>query len=172
MRERRRAMSPFDLKARVVSITQLVRLPNPPIYHSSINEKDMSIIQALRRVDQQLHGWRNAMNMQDYQLRLIQKLFAKNGLQIKMTCPACPEQYDIFKDGEQVAYFRLRHGVFRVDYPECGGETILEAEPNGDGIFDDNERLNHLVRAMRTLLCKLTDSDFSTINESDKPPSP
>lgn len=102
-----------------------------------------------------MKGWNNAMNMQDYQFTLIQKLFSKNGLEIKMTCPACPEQYEVFKNEKQVAYFRLRHGEFRVDYPTCGEETIFEAEPNGDGIFDDNERLVYLSKAMRQVLLKL-----------------
>ena len=102
-----------------------------------------------------MKGWNNAMNMQDYQFSLIKKLFAKNGLQIKMTCPACPEQYEVFKDEKQVAYFRLRHGEFRVDYPTCGDETIYEAEPNGDGMFDDNERLNYMAKAMRQVLLKI-----------------
>lgn len=115
----------------------------------------MNIVQTLRRAGQQMSVWTNAMNMQDYQFAIIKKLFAKNGLEIKMTCPACPEQYEVFKDGVQVAYFRLRHGEFRVDYPSCGEETIYEAEPNGDGIFYDDERLNYLTKAMRKLLVKI-----------------
>lgn len=93
--------------------------------------------------------------MQEAQMPLVKKLYEKNGLELKMTCGACPEQYDVFKDGKQVAYYRLRHGEFRVDYPECGGETIYEAEPSGDGIFDDNERLVYLSKAMRQVLLKL-----------------
>ena len=38
---------------------------------------------------------------------------------VEMTCFACPEQYDVFLDGEQVGYLRLKHGVFRCDYPAC-----------------------------------------------------
>lgn len=102
-----------------------------------------------------MRGWGDAMDCQSVQLRLINKLFEKNGLQIKMTCPACPEQYEVFKDGNQVAYFRLRHGVFSVDYPTCNGETIYETEPNGDGIFDDNERLNYMLKAMRAVILRL-----------------
>ncbi len=115
----------------------------------------MNIVQILRRLGQQMNGWSKSMNIQDAQMPLAKKLYAKNGLELKMTCGACPEQYDVFKDGKQVAYYRLRHGEFRVDYPECGGETIYEAEPSGDGIFDDNERLVYLSRAMRQVLLKL-----------------
>jgi hypothetical protein len=115
----------------------------------------MNIVQTFRRLGQQMNGWTKSMSMQDAQMPLASKLYAKNGLELKMTCGACPEQYDVFKDGKQVAYYRLRHGEFRVDYPECGGETIYEAEPSGDGIFYDNERLVYLSKAMRQVLLKL-----------------
>lgn len=117
----------------------------------------MNISQTFRRIGQQMSGWSNAMNMQDAQMPLAKKLYAKNGLELKITCSACPEQYDVFKDGKQVAYYRLRHGYFTVDYPECGGEEILNEYPNGDGIFDDNERLLYLSKAMRALISKITE---------------
>jgi hypothetical protein len=72
-----------------------------------------------------------------------------HGYRLKQTCSACPEQYDVFDDlGQQVAYFRLRHGGFRVDVPDCGGETIYTANPNGDGIFDREERVRYLTEAV------------------------
>lgn len=40
---------------------------------------------------------------------------------LEQTCYAYPEQYDVFLDGKQVGYLRLRHGYFRCDYPNCGG---------------------------------------------------
>jgi len=61
-------------------------------------------------------------------------------IKLRLTCGACPEQYDAFLGEIQVGYLRLRHGAFRVDYPECGGETIYEASPRGDGEFHDDER--------------------------------
>jgi hypothetical protein len=69
-----------------------------------------------------------------------------NGLRFVMTCIACPEQYDVFDgSGKQVGYVRLRHGELRCDYPDCGGETIYEVDPAGDGCFDtDEERDYHL----------------------------
>lgn len=102
-----------------------------------------------------MEQWNKLIDIQDGQFILIQKMFEKNGLQIIMTCPACPEQYDVFKDGEQVAYLRLRHGVFRVDYPTCNDENIYKAEPSGDGIFDDNERTKYMTIAMNKVLDKL-----------------
>ena len=48
----------------------------------------------------------------------------------------------------QVGYLRLRHGWFTADMPDSGGETIYEAQPNGDGIFtDENERDRYLNEA-------------------------
>ncbi|MDE4596028.1 hypothetical protein [Sinorhizobium meliloti] len=66
---------------------------------------------------------------------------------LHQTCSACPEQYDAKLDGAQVGCLRLRHGWFRVDYPECGERTILEGYPKGDGIFDDVERDEWLSKA-------------------------
>ena len=67
---------------------------------------------------------------------------------LKRTCFACPEQYDAFMDGTdgpQVGYLRLRHGEFRVWFPDAGSnECIYDADPTGDGIFDDDERDYHL----------------------------
>lgn len=89
---------------------------------------------------------------QSKQLPQIRAMYSSNGLDIKMTCEAMPEQYDVFKDGKQVAYLRLRHGEFRVDAPDCGKETIYETEPNGDGIFDADERLKYMELAMQAIL--------------------
>ncbi len=115
----------------------------------------MNLIQILRRVRQKVTNDK-ALSDQDNQLRILKKLYSENGLELHLTCVACPEQYNIFKGGKQVAYYRLRNGAFRVDYPECGGETIYEGEPNGDGIFDNDERLNYMTTAMRVVLDKQT----------------
>lgn len=71
-----------------------------------------------------------------------------HGYRLERTCHACPEQYDVYAGEEQVAYFRLRHGVFRVDVPDCGGETIYEVDPYGDGIFTREERVGYLTKAV------------------------
>lgn len=73
------------------------------------------------------------------------------GYQLNLTCGACPEQYDVFLDGEKVAYLRLRHGTFRVDVPDCGDETIFEGAPQGDGIFNRDEREVWLTRAINAV---------------------
>lgn len=67
---------------------------------------------------------------------------------------ACPEQYDVYKGDTQIGYLRLRHGHFRADYGDCGGETVYEASPNGDGCFDCDEREGYLTKAVDALLDK------------------
>ena len=54
----------------------------------------------------------------------------------------CKESWDniVYKDGEQVAYIRLRHGCLRVDAPICGAKEIFYTEAcKGDGRFDDDD---------------------------------
>lgn len=68
------------------------------------------------------------------------------------TCFACPEQYDAFHNGQQVAYLRLRHGVFRVDMPDSGGETVYTAYPKGDGIFEPEEKEKYLNKAKKAII--------------------
>lgn len=61
-------------------------------------------------------------------------------IRLVQTCGACPEQYDAFLGDKQVGYLRLRHGLFRVEFEHCGGETLLQANTKGDGIFEEDER--------------------------------
>jgi hypothetical protein len=75
--------------------------------------------------------------------------FKHNRITLVRTSFACPEQYDAFDEsGEQVGYLRLRHGDFRVDVPDVRGKTVLEAKPQGDGMFDDDERERFLIAAI------------------------
>lgn len=67
------------------------------------------------------------------------------------TCSACPEQYDVFKDGVQVAYLRLRHGRFTVSAPDWSGENIYIANPDGDGCFTPNERDTYINNALEAI---------------------
>lgn len=47
------------------------------------------------------------------------------GLNFINTCEFCPEQYDVKdKNGNQVAYVRLRFGCLRCVMPDCGGKEI------------------------------------------------
>lgn len=73
-------------------------------------------------------------------------------IKLVRTCEACPEQYDAFNGDIKVGYLRLRHGGFTVQCPDVGGEYVYDASPNGDGIFEDDERdyyLRHAVDAIQ-----------------------
>lgn len=75
-----------------------------------------------------------------------------DGYRLICTCAACPEQYDVQDStGQQMGYLRLRHGHFRADVPDCGGETVYESTPKGDGIFEDDERMIELTNAVRAI---------------------
>lgn len=71
--------------------------------------------------------------------------------ELEQTCWGCPEQYDVYRDGKQVGYLRLRHGHFRADVPDCGGKTVYSSNPRGDGIFEDDEREIHLNAAIAAI---------------------
>ena len=71
-----------------------------------------------------------------------------HGYRLQQTCSACPEQYDVYAGEEQVAYFRLRHGGFTASVPDYSGDVVYEAEPQGDGIFDREERVWFLTQAI------------------------
>ncbi len=74
------------------------------------------------------------------------------GVELRLTCTACPEQYDAYVDGERVAYLRLRHGYFYASCPWVEGETVYEAQTKGDGIFDSEEREKELNAAVDAIL--------------------
>lgn len=74
------------------------------------------------------------------------------GFEFNQTCGACPEQYDVSLNGEQMAYLRLRHGYFYVAVPDCGGEIIYTAYPKGDGMFDGDERDKYLQEALSAII--------------------
>ncbi len=76
-------------------------------------------------------------------------------IELVETCYVCPEQYDALYNGNIIGYLRLRHGYFRVDYPNCGGDTIYEVNTVGDGRFDnEDERAFHLNKAKEVLALK------------------
>lgn len=69
-----------------------------------------------------------------------------------LTCFACPEQYDVYVKGMQVAYVRLRHGRIYADAPDVGVKRIYLAYPEGDGIFaNDVERIFHLTQVAKAI---------------------
>ena len=75
------------------------------------------------------------------------------------TCGSCPEQYDVFdKDGNQVAYVRLRHGILSATAPNVGGMDIYLTHVGGGwtGSFEsDKQRRIYLGRiAHRIIMLK------------------
>jgi len=66
-----------------------------------------------------------------------------------MTCGACPEQYDVYDDDDNiVGYLRLRHGMFAAHVDGSGGDVVYSASVDGDGSFTSGERDEHLRRAI------------------------
>lgn len=82
-----------------------------------------------------------------------------NGYELVKTCGACPEQYEVYKDGVEVAYLRLRSGIFTVDVCD---ETVYLAHPRGDGMFCDDEREFYLKKAIEQIDLKLGCVDFDS----------
>ena len=87
------------------------------------------------------------------------------GYELRMTCGMCPEQYDVYKDGVKVGYFRLRHGCFSAEFPDCGWYEVFYSEDcEGDGAFiDDKERELFLTKAVDAL------DDFIETNHAYPP---
>lgn len=83
------------------------------------------------------------------------------GHKLVCTSIACPEQYDVYAGDRQVGYLRLRHGWFRADAPHHGGETVYEASPEGDGMFEDHEREKYLTEAVTAIQKYLNESEGS-----------
>jgi len=75
------------------------------------------------------------------------------GYRLERTCSACPEQYDVFLAERQVGYLRLRHGFFSVYCPSCDihADLVYESEPKGDGIFEEDERMQYLTAAIEAI---------------------
>lgn len=72
-------------------------------------------------------------------------------LEFTKTCHMCPEQYDVTLNGKQVAYVRLRGGELTVECPDVGDQLIYEAEPNGDGQFNDDERDHYMAEVSEAI---------------------
>lgn len=112
-------------------------------------KNELTFIQKIRRLNQKHKLFGDTFDVQNNQFIIAQKLYRKNGLELVLTCGMCPEQYDVKNYGVIVAYYRLRHGVFTIDCPDAGGEEILSLQPNGEGVFEKEERLNYLALALR-----------------------
>lgn len=90
-----------------------------------------------------------------------------NGYELVNTCYACPEQYDVFKNGKKVGYLRLRGGSFSVSAPECGAGIIYRASPKGDGCFEDDERKFYLTKAIEVIANQDEQTAFDMIGKRE-----
>ena len=73
-----------------------------------------------------------------------------DGIKLRMTCLACPEQYDATDGrGRACGYLRLRFGRFTVSYPGPIGEVIYEHEfdDGWQGSFNSGEERSHYLAA-------------------------
>ena len=87
------------------------------------------------------------------------KNYSYYGLTLKRTCLACPEQYDVYYEDTLCGYMRLRHGWFRTEYYETPedkgnycGKIVYEYYPEGDGIFMNEEREEHLKKGAEAIV--------------------
>lgn len=83
--------------------------------------------------------------------------YNRKNLTFIQTCGACPEQYEVYKGKKPVGYLRLRHGYFYAS-TEVGGKVLYEAEPKGDGVFEDSERDFYLDNAADAILKNIQES--------------
>ena len=75
-------------------------------------------------------------------------------LTLVQTCVACPEQYDVFRDGEQVGYLRYRWGYFTAKTPDAGGTVVYEAS-YGDGLQGIGIPQYHIDAALQAIAGRL-----------------
>ncbi|MDB4286337.1 hypothetical protein N9933_03455 [bacterium] len=78
-------------------------------------------------------------------------------LKLEQTCGACPEQYDVFFEDENIGYLRLRHGYFSASYK---GKSVYSANTIGDGMFDTSERKKHLKKAKKAIYKSMMKSQW------------
>lgn len=92
--------------------------------------------------------------------RMWEKPIMIHGYRLQRTCSACPEQYDVYAGNDMIAYIRLRHGRLRVEVPDCGGDVVYVANPEGDGMFLNHERVLYLNKAIEAIQQYLINSEW------------
>ncbi|CAB4134451.1 hypothetical protein UFOVP273_71 [uncultured Caudovirales phage] len=76
-------------------------------------------------------------------------------VEFRLTCMACPEQYDVYLGDKEIGYVRLRWGHLRVNYPDFMGKEVYSEQVGHEfcGEFhDDHMRRRYLKRIARILL--------------------
>lgn len=71
----------------------------------------------------------------------------------KLVCTSvdCPEQYDVYKGSDIVAYFRIRWGHFTARCPYFMGELVFSEDIEGFGEFTESERVPMLKEAIKNV---------------------
>lgn len=89
------------------------------------------------------------------------------GVLFFQTCMACPEQYDVWYNEQQIGYVRLRWGCLRADFPDVGGQEVYRAYIGNDGwrgcFTDDEERCYHLCKIAEALKAKKFELESGTL---------
>lgn len=76
-----------------------------------------------------------------------------DGIELRLTCMACPEQYNAYEGDRQVGYLRYRWGSFTVRVPDSSGSVVLDDEVGGylDGMFSAEDRAECLPKAVAAI---------------------
>lgn len=85
------------------------------------------------------------------------------------TCCACPEQYDVFLEGKQVGYVRLRWAALSCYHPDYGGQDVYrynwydtEGLDGYKGCFDSSdERKYHLELIAQALYNRIFNAEHT-----------
>jgi hypothetical protein len=88
------------------------------------------------------------------------------GCKLEMTCSTSPEQFDVFLDGTEIGYLRLRHGSFSVHYVPAD-DSLYTVFPKGDGCFDDEERVKYLTEAVEALQKRHLEEEIKSSRNCD-----
>lgn len=90
-----------------------------------------------------------------------------DGFVLEQTCGACPEQYDVWKNGVMVGYMRLRWGHFAVSLGDCGGPIVYRASI-GDGwtgcFMNSNQREQELKMAVHEIKLAIFQRDLRALD--------
>lgn len=78
---------------------------------------------------------------------------------LEKTCGACPEQYNVFYGEEYVGFLHLRNGLYSICDPNDNVITVMY--PNGDGIFESEERDKYIQLGLLNIVENLSSEDIS-----------
>ena len=80
-------------------------------------------------------------------------------IRLEQTCGACPEQDDAYLGDStaRIGCLRLRHGHFYAACPDVEGEIVYQSFTQGDGVFEVEEREQHLSAAKTAIAKWLAD---------------